>query len=779
MQSGSLKLSILILCSFKLVGASVSLRAADCAPAPAGLVSWWPGDSNVTDRVVKNPGRLDGNASLAPGKVSLAFSFDGDADSILVGASRDFALPNFTIEGWVKRASRTDISSSGAIGAIASWGYGGLGVWLRGDGRLNVGNNLTWSGTGVVSRDGITDTNWHHIAVTRQGQALALYLDGVVQAELTNYDHSFWFGGDLRLGAVTAYDGSLLGLIDELAIYNRALSTSEVQSIFAAGEAGKCSIVSLPRPPTQVVNGGFEDPPVDSSLFGTMFSSDNPPPSWIVEAGDTVRILGPERRTAEGRQCLNLTGYVPSAIYQDIWTEPGRSYRIRFAYGGHPEYGSAGALNGFQVFWNDGLLANLYVDTTGRSLTNMGWRNFEAIVTAVSLKSRLRFDAFSGGSIDDVTILPAEQTPPPSRSVPWLDDEVPAGAWTGADPGDAWNWVTNNPIPWSGLRAHQSNPGPGIRSHYFSDAAATMTVNPGDTLITWVLLNPTNAPREILLRWRVNDSWEHGAYWGEKLIPWSAVGSPALQPMGALPRKGEWAKLEVPANLVDLEGRSVNGMNFVLYDGQITWDYSGKRTTSVPPPAVVPWTVTVVASDPVAYEKTPAPPALPDFGKFTFSRSGDASTALTVNFTLAGTAMNGIDYRRITNSITFPAGISTVDLAVEPLDDAEIEGPETVDLLLAPAASYTLETAYRATVTIGDTLVISHFSRPSDHESLWRVHGEINRHYTLQSSTNLLDWETFTTVENVAGTFQIYVWSAEVLPLSFYRVIRSPAPRYW
>jgi len=305
-------------------------------------------------------------------------------------------------------------------------------------------------------------------------------------------------------------------------------------------------------------------------------------------------------------------------------------------------------------------------------------------------------------------------------------------------------------------------------------------------LITWVYLNPTNPPREIMLRWRADGSWEHGAYWvgyyAEKLIPWSTDGSVAQQPMGALPRSGEWAKLEAPASMVDLEGRTVTGMNFVLYNGQVTWDYSGKRTTSVPPPPVVPWTVSVVASDPVAYEKTPAPPALPDFGKFTFSRSGDASAPLTVNFIFAGTAVRGTDYRSLPNFVTFPAGVSTVDLTVEPIGDAEIEGPETVNLLLSPSAGYTLETDYRATVSIGDTLVISHFSRPGSNESLWRAHGEINRTYTLQSSTNLVDWIDYITVNNVEGTFGGYSWrNPDYYSPSreFFRVIRSPAPRYW
>src|SRR5688572_16026905 len=124
MQTGYAKLAVLTV--FFLLITPARLAAA-CAPVPSGLISWWPGDANATDSAMKHPGALEGNTGLAPGKAGLAFIFDGDADSILVGASPEFLMPNFTIEGWVKRASLRHVSSSGTIGAIASMGYSGFG----------------------------------------------------------------------------------------------------------------------------------------------------------------------------------------------------------------------------------------------------------------------------------------------------------------------------------------------------------------------------------------------------------------------------------------------------------------------------------------------------------------------------------------------------------------------------------------------------------------------------------------------------------------------------
>jgi len=85
-----------------------------------------------------------------------------------------------------------------------------------------------------------------------------------------------------------------------------------------------------------------------------------------------------------------------------------------------------------------------------------------------------------------------------------------------------------------------------------------------------------NPPRQVMLQWYDN-SWEHRAYWGESLIPSGTEGTTSRRYMGPLPPLGQWIKLEVPASLVGLEGRVLNGMSFTLYGGRATWDHAGKK----------------------------------------------------------------------------------------------------------------------------------------------------------------------------------------------------------
>lgn len=106
--------------------------------------------------------------------------------------------------------------------------------------------------------------------------------------------------------------------------------------------------------------------------------------------------------------------------------------------------------------------------------------------------------------------------------------------------------------------------------------------------------------------------------------------------------------------------------------------------------------VTVVASDDTAYESGADP------GAFTFTRTGGTNAALTVLFTGGGTASNGVDYALITNAIVIEAGQTTAILPVLPIDDAETEGSETVQINLATNAAYVVLAPSNALVTILD-----------------------------------------------------------------------------
>jgi predicted extracellular nuclease len=106
--------------------------------------------------------------------------------------------------------------------------------------------------------------------------------------------------------------------------------------------------------------------------------------------------------------------------------------------------------------------------------------------------------------------------------------------------------------------------------------------------------------------------------------------------------------------------------------------------------------VTIVATDASAAE------AGADTGNFRITRTGDITSALTVNYSVAGTATN-VDYTpNLTGVATIAANQSFVDITITPVDDLLAEGNETVTLTLTNTADYDLGATPTATVTIAD-----------------------------------------------------------------------------
>lgn len=92
----------------------------------------------------------------------------------------------------------------------------------------------------------------------------------------------------------------------------------------------------------------------------------------------------------------------------------------------------------------------------------------------------------------------------------------------------------------------------------------------------------------------------------------------------------------------------------------------------------------------------------PTDGAVTLARSGDELAAVTVDYTVDGTATPGSDYETLSGSATFPAGETTTVVPVEVLVDDEDEDAETVELTLADGDGYLVGSPDTGTVTIAD-----------------------------------------------------------------------------
>ena len=107
--------------------------------------------------------------------------------------------------------------------------------------------------------------------------------------------------------------------------------------------------------------------------------------------------------------------------------------------------------------------------------------------------------------------------------------------------------------------------------------------------------------------------------------------------------------------------------------------------------------ISVAATDSAAAE---ADGGTTNTGEFTFTVTSAPASDLTIPITIAGTAVNGLDYVRLPNSVLIPAGQTSASVTVTPVDDGIAEVAETVTLTLGQAPGYNIATTGTVTVNI-------------------------------------------------------------------------------
>ncbi len=129
-------------------------------------------------------------------------------------------------------------------------------------------------------------------------------------------------------------------------------------------------------------------------------------------------------------------------------------------------------------------------------------------------------------------------------------------------------------------------------------------------------------------------------------------------------------------------------MGFALYDGAASWDAAGRVTTSTGTTAS---TVSLNTTNAVASRITGSPAVI------TFNRAGDTQSALTLNYSVTGSAVNGQDYQLSpstagTSTLSIPAGAASANLTVVPLASTNIVGPLNIQFLVQSNSAYSVGT---------------------------------------------------------------------------------------
>jgi chitodextrinase len=232
-----------------LLATSILLLTALAGSAPAGgptpgLVAAYSFDegsgSTLGDASGNGHGGTISGAAWATGHSGGALSFNGTNASVSLGSLGTFYQSGFTLEAWVKKQDATHKD----VAVVGSWNGGGPMIWvdhLAGDYQLTLGAGMSsYLDSGHTPVGG----QWQHLAATYDGTTARFYIDG---AEIANRAAPTVGTSDVwRIGAYGGSAGGFFdGSIDDVRIYNRALSAAEVQTDMG----------------TPVVSGGYPSTP--------------------------------------------------------------------------------------------------------------------------------------------------------------------------------------------------------------------------------------------------------------------------------------------------------------------------------------------------------------------------------------------------------------------------------------------------------------------------------------------------------------------------------------
>lgn len=310
-----------------------------------GLIGYWPFDANtVESTVLKDKSGRGNNASLVAspakvqGKVRDAYSFDGSTQYAQVTASSDLNLTsNATLAAWVKVSTLKNYNQV-VMRNRANIDFYGMVIDSTGGVFAQFANNS--SVCAPLSTTKIEAGRWYHLVVTYDGSLgsanCKIYINAVQDATTATYSGGIGTGFTtevLAIGMDPANASRVFsGSIDEVKVYNRTLSPSEITTLYKSGATtgsyGAIATSSILISSGLVSYLTFDGKTMtsststDSSGAGNHGALNNSPRVVLGKVGQGVSLNGSNQYINAGRNTsLNFTGNMAIAF----WINPNAS----------------------------------------------------------------------------------------------------------------------------------------------------------------------------------------------------------------------------------------------------------------------------------------------------------------------------------------------------------------------------------------------------------------------------------------------------------------------
>ena len=224
-----------------------------------GLTGYWDfqegAGSTAYDKTGKeNNGTITG-ATWANGQVGQALNFNGSSGYV---QATGYDLPSFTASAWVKTSA---VSNWKGIIEFTSSANDRRGIGLSTAGAVYIiyGSTSRYK----ISTKEVDDGNWHHVVGTFDGTTATVYVDGTSYSLGSQTSGSAGLANILKIGNMS-FNGSAYyfsGLIDEVRVYNRALSPDEALRLYKSG----LSTINFSK---SIVIGASQNNQITNGLIG-------------------------------------------------------------------------------------------------------------------------------------------------------------------------------------------------------------------------------------------------------------------------------------------------------------------------------------------------------------------------------------------------------------------------------------------------------------------------------------------------------------------------------
>ena len=214
-----------------VAAAAIAISVADAASGLVAAFSFDEGSGDTTTDVSgkMNSGTVSNATWTTAGKYGGALTFNGTDALVVVNSSASLNVTNaMTQEAWVyPTASKSSWSTVMHRQTDAYYLHASCP-----DGAMRPAGGAIFNGTEsyVASAGAIPLNTWTHLAATYDGTTLKIYINGTLSSSKTATGDVQSNANPLRIGGNYPYGQFFEGKIDEVRVYNRALSQSEIQA---------------------------------------------------------------------------------------------------------------------------------------------------------------------------------------------------------------------------------------------------------------------------------------------------------------------------------------------------------------------------------------------------------------------------------------------------------------------------------------------------------------------------------------------------------------------